>query len=66
MVSKRQRRIALAVAAGAELEEIEATIIDPAPVDEDQKAALWLYAEALEQRRRESMLAECELTPIGS
>jgi hypothetical protein len=64
-VLERQRRIALAVRAGAELDEIEVAIIDPAPVDEEQKAALWLYAEALEERRRESMLADCELTPIA-
>ncbi len=66
MALERQRQIALAVAAGAELEEIEATIIDPAPVDEEQKAALWLYAEALQERRRDSMLTEEKVALLGS
>jgi hypothetical protein len=38
------------------LDEIDQTIIALAPVDEEEKAALWLYAEVLEERRNESML----------
>lgn len=47
MVSELQRQIADAVRAGAHLDQIEEAIIERAPVDEDQRAALWLYAEAL-------------------
>ncbi len=36
-------------------------MIEPAPLDEEQKAALWLYAEALEGQRHESMLVHAEL-----
>lgn len=65
MVSRLQRQIARAVRAGVGVDEIEELMIDPAPVDEDQKAALWLYAEALAYRRDESMFTEAELTPRG-
>jgi hypothetical protein len=35
-----ERRIAL----GEPLERIESEILEPAPVDEERRAALWLYA----------------------
>jgi hypothetical protein len=54
MVTGLQRQIARAVRAGVDLPEIEALVIEPAPVDEEEKAALWLYAEALIERRNES------------
>ena len=63
MVTGLQRQIARAVRAGVELDEIEELIIDPAPVDEERKAALWLYAEALDGLRDESMLIAAELAP---
>jgi len=63
MVSGLHRQITRAVQAGIELDEIEELIIDPAPVDEEMKAALWLYAEALDGRRQESMLGDGELVP---
>lgn len=47
MVSDLERRVIEAVHAGAPLVEIESSIIEPASLDEDEKAALWLYAEAL-------------------
>jgi hypothetical protein len=46
------RQIAQAVLDGANLEEIEAEIIDPAPVDADHRSALRRCAEALGERRR--------------
>jgi hypothetical protein len=58
MVSRLQRRIAQAVRAGVDLDEIEELVIDPSPLDDEQKAALWLYAEALKDRRNESMPTE--------
>ena len=63
MVTGLQRQIARAVRAGIELDEIEELIIDPASVDEEQKAALWLYAEALDGLRNESMLIAAERAP---
>jgi hypothetical protein len=50
MVSDLQRRVVEAVQIGAPLVEIESAIIEPAYLDEDEKAALWLYAEALLDR----------------
>jgi hypothetical protein len=50
MGSDLQLRVAEAVRDGVGLGEIEQAIIDPAPVDEEHKAALWLYAEALRER----------------
>lgn len=66
MVSGLQQQIAFAVQAGANLDEIEQAIIDPAPIDEDQKAAMWLYAEALDERRDDSQLIEREVELLGS
>jgi hypothetical protein len=47
---------------GAKLDEIEATIINPAPVDEEYKSVLWLFADGLLGRRRgDATLIEREL-----
>ena len=37
-------QVAEAVDEGAGLEEVEARVIDPAPVDAESRDALWLYA----------------------
>lgn len=50
MGSQTQLRISQAVAEGMDLATIEQRIIDPAPVEEDEKAALWLYAHVLDER----------------
>ena len=50
MVSDLHGRIAYAVRAGFELDEIEQNIIEPAPIAEDEKSALWLYAQVLSER----------------
>jgi hypothetical protein len=39
-----QAKVRAQVRHGGSLEEIEATTIDSAQLDEDQRAALWLYA----------------------
>jgi hypothetical protein len=49
-VSELHRQIADAVLAGARVDAIEQAIIDPAPLDEEHKSALWLYAQALQDR----------------
>jgi hypothetical protein len=46
-----RHRVASLVAEGRGLEEIEAKVLDPAPVTEDTRAALWLYAWALQELR---------------
>jgi hypothetical protein len=61
-----EHRIVQAVLSGADLDVIEATIIDPAPVDEEQKSALWLYAEALQEQRQDGMLTDHEPALIGT
>ena len=45
-----QQQIAAAVQAGASLEAIERDVIDRAMIDEEQRSALWLYAEAVIDR----------------
>ena len=60
MVSELLRQIADAVRAGARVDAIEEAIIDPAPLDEEQKSVLWLYAQALQERRSVGMFAERE------
>ena len=60
MVSELLCQIADAVLAGAGVDAIEEAIIDPAPLDQEQKSVLWLYARALQERRRPGMLAERE------
>jgi hypothetical protein len=69
MFSELQRRIVLAVLGDAKLDAIEATIIDPAPIDEEHRSALWLYAGALTARqrdRRDAILTERELVGLVS
>ena len=60
MVSELLRQIADAVRAGAGVDSIEEAIIDPAGLDEEQKSVLWLYAQAMQERRGDGMLAERE------
>ena len=50
-----RERVAHAVDDGDSLEQVEHTLIEPAPLPEDQRDALWLYAWGLEERRREEL-----------
>ena len=50
MTEDLHRRIAHAILAGMDLDEIQEAIIDPSPLDGDEKAAMWLYADALRER----------------
>lgn len=52
MTSAVQQQVAQAVRDGADLDQVEETIIAPASVDDEEKAALWLYAHALLARPR--------------
>ena len=51
-----QERVARAVDDGDSLEEVEHSVIEPAPLPADARDALWLYAWGLEERRREAAL----------
>ncbi len=57
MLAEFQEAIARALSAGAELDTVEAEIINRAPLDEEQRSALWLYGEALTEQRDRQMLA---------
>lgn len=50
MLAEFQTEIAVAVLSGVTLEVIEQDIIERAPLDEEQRSALWLYAEAVKHR----------------
>ena len=52
MSSDLHRQIAHAVRTGLDLDEIEEDIIEPAAIAEDEKSALWLYAQVLSERPR--------------
>jgi hypothetical protein len=44
MMADQQLRIAEMLERGATFEEVEEEVINVAPLDTDEKAALWLYA----------------------
>lgn len=50
MFAELREAIACAALAGVELDTIDAQFIRPIPVDEEQKSALWLYAQAVTDR----------------
>ena len=54
VISDLHRQIAHAVRAGLDLNDIEQEIIEPAAIAEDEKSALWLYAQVLSERPRRS------------
>jgi hypothetical protein len=63
MVGRFEELIEQAVNAGVDLDEIEERIINAAPVDEEWRAALWLYAEALGARHGQPLPAR--FLPVG-
>jgi GAF domain-containing protein len=65
MVSELQYQVARAVRSGASLGVIERTIIETAPLDEEHRAALWLYAEALRDRPGAALAYAAELRLIS-
>ena len=48
-----RERVAQAVGDGASLEEVEESLITPAPLPPDLRDALWLYAWGLTERSEE-------------
>jgi hypothetical protein len=64
LVDGLQHEIAAGVTAGMAIDEIEDRVIAPAPLSQDQQAALWLYGWALEQLADRGQLdAEAISTP---
>jgi hypothetical protein len=59
--AKVQDEIAAWIQAGHDLDEIETELIAPAPMSDDGRAALWLYAWALRDssaaRRRRALMS---------
>ena len=53
IVQHLQEEIANEVGAGTAVEEIDDRLIKSAPLDADERAALWLYAWSLESSRRD-------------
>jgi hypothetical protein len=64
MLAELQRTIASAVMAGAGLDAIEDEIINRAPMDEELKSAMWLYAEVLTSRQPGDPIAPRELQTL--
>ncbi|HEX5924743.1 MAG TPA: hypothetical protein VFY45_12985 [Baekduia sp.] len=65
MFKELQHTIAAALSDGSELDAIEQQIINRAPLDEEQKSALWLYAAALTQRPARRPLADAIFGELG-
>jgi hypothetical protein len=65
MALELERVIAKAVLDGVSLDRIEEEIIDRARIEEDERAALWLYADALLEQHTETLLRERELVMTG-
>jgi hypothetical protein len=57
VIAELHREITRALRAGFDIDEIEQNIIEPAPLAEDEKSALWLYAQALAERPGDRELA---------
>jgi hypothetical protein len=64
MTGDLHHQIAQAILVGMDLDEIQDAIIDPAPLEGDEKAALWLYAEALKERPRARVVTEVGDAPV--
>jgi hypothetical protein len=60
MVSDLRRRIVAAVRAGTSLDQIDQPITGPTDLDENEKAASWLSADALQERH----VGEREFAPL--
>ena len=52
-----RERVAQAVGDGASLDEVDEELIEPAPLPEELRDALWLYAWGLTEREREHALS---------
>ena len=60
-----QERIRRRLQHGSSLNQVQGEVIDSAPLDEDQKAALWTYARS-ELSKRQERLDVPRLTLLSS
>jgi len=65
MLTELQHQITVAALSGADRDDIEQSIIDPAHLDEEQKSALWLYAHAVTERPSKTILSGWEPSSYG-
>jgi hypothetical protein len=73
-VRELQHRVEGAMRAGASVDQVEAEIIRPSQLDDERKAAVWLYARSLALERSEYaarqaltvMRAREVATPVGT
>jgi hypothetical protein len=54
------------LAAGLTLDQLDEQLLGKAPLDEDQKAALWLYGFAMLDLHKELEPAAAKPEPVGS
>lgn len=66
MLAELRYAIAQAVLSGAGLDAIEEQIINRAPIDQEQKSALWLYAEAVIDRPARLIIPDSEFVRVDS
>ncbi len=66
MLAELRYAIAQAVLSGARLDAIEEQIINRAPIDQEQKSALWLYAEAVTDRPARLIIPDPEFVRVDS
>ncbi len=66
MLAELRYAIAQAVLSGAGLDAIEEQIINRAPIDQEQKSALWLYAEAVTDRPARLIIPDPEFVRVDS
>ena len=58
-----RERVAEAVSEGVPLDEVETSLIEPAPLSTDLRDALWLYAWGLSERDEAAPVATLQRLP---
>ena len=66
MIVEIQAEIERRMRAGVRFDEIEHHVIDPAPLNDDQKAALWLFAWSFVPESRQRADAAAHLAFVSS
>jgi len=65
-MAARQSRIATMMERGATFEDVEEDVINTAPCDSDEKAALWLFAWSFMPRGRQRYEANQHLRRLAA
>jgi UDP-N-acetyl-D-mannosaminuronic acid transferase (WecB/TagA/CpsF family) len=66
MLTDLQIAVGVAVTHGRSIDDVDETIIQPAPVSQDARAALWLYAWSLQPSHVQRGVALAHLAAIRS